>query len=249
MNTAAIKELLYKIADDLLIIGHRNSEWTGLGPILEEDIAFSSMAQDKLGQSQALFQILHELGEAGPDTVAFGRNASQFHNAQFTELPNGDYDFSLVRHFLYDHADRLRFEMLAESTFEPVAKVARKIKGELKYHVFHADTFIIKLGTATEESHARMQTALNEAWEYALGMFEKSDFEDQLIAEGIFGGEEKLKALWLEQITPVLEKATLKIPASQEPKLGGRKGYHTEHLDPLLKEMAEVFNIDPAAEW
>jgi ring-1,2-phenylacetyl-CoA epoxidase subunit PaaC len=94
-----------------------------------------------------------------------------------------------------------------------------------------------------------MQTALNEAWEYALGMFEKSDFEDQLIAEGIFGGEEKLKALWLEQITPVLEKATLKIPASQEPKLGGRKGYHTEHLDPLLKEMAEVFNIDPAAEW
>lgn len=237
------------MADDLLIIGHRNSEWTGLGPILEEDIAFSSMAQDKLGQSQALFQILHELGEAEPDTVAFGREAKQFHNSQFTELPNGDYDFSLVRHFLYDHADRLRFEMLAESSFEPVAKVARKIKGELKYHVFHADTFIVKLGTATEESHARLQTALNEAWDYALGMFEKSEFEDQLISENIFAGEETLKALWLEQITPILEKATLKLPSSQEPKMGGRKGYHTEHLEPLLNEMAEVFNIDPSAEW
>ena len=83
MNTTAIKELLYKMADDLLIIGHRNSEWTGLGPILEEDIAFSSMAQDKIGQSQALFQLLHELGEQEPDTVAFTRNAKQFHNAQF----------------------------------------------------------------------------------------------------------------------------------------------------------------------
>lgn len=90
MNTQAIKELLYKMADDLLIIGHRNSEWTGLGPILEEDISFSSMAQDKIGQSQAIFQLLHELGEQEPDTVAFMRGAAQFHNAQFLELPNGE---------------------------------------------------------------------------------------------------------------------------------------------------------------
>lgn len=249
MNTAAIKELLYKMADDLLIIGHRNSEWTGLGPILEEDIAFSSMAQDKLGQSQALFQILHELGEAEPDTVAFTRKANQFHNSQFTELPNGDYDFSLVRHFLYDHADRLRFEMLAGSAFEPLAKVSRKIKGELKYHVFHADTFMVKLGTATEESHARMQSALNEAWEYALGMFEPGEHEEALISENIFAGEEALKSRWLEHVLPVIEKSGLAVPAGAQPKLGGRKGYHTEHLDPLLDEMAEVFNIDPAAEW
>ena len=100
MNTEAVKELLYKMADDLLIIGHRNSEWTGLGPILEEDIAFSSMAQDKIGQSQALFQLLHELGEQEPDTVAFTRNANQFHNAQFVELPNGDYDFSFMTHLI-----------------------------------------------------------------------------------------------------------------------------------------------------
>ena len=251
MNTTAIKELLYKMADDLLIIGHRNSEWTGLGPILEEDIAFSSMAQDKIGQSQALFQLLHELGEQEPDIVAFTRNAKQFHNAQFVELPNGDYDFSLMRHFLYDVADQLRFEMLANSSYEPLAKVARKIKGELKYHVFHANTWIVKLGSANEESKARMQTALNDAWNYALGLFEEGDFENDLKNEGVFAGEVALKQLWLETITPTLTKATLTIPRENtwEPKLGGRQGIHTEHLEPLVEEMSEVFRVDPSAEW
>lgn len=251
MNTTAIKELLYKMADDLLIIGHRNSEWTGLGPILEEDIAFSSMAQDKIGQSQTLFQLLHELGEQEPDIVAFTRNAKQFHNAQFVELPNGDYDFSLMRHFLYDVADQLRFEMLANSSYEPLAKVARKIKGELKYHVFHANTWIVKLGSANEESKARMQTALNDAWNYALGLFEEGDFENDLKNEGVFAGEVALKQIWLETITPTLTKATLTIPHENtwEPKLGGRQGIHTEHLDPLVEEMSEVFRVDPSAEW
>jgi len=251
MNTEAIKELLYKMADDLLIIGHRNSEWTGLGPILEEDIAFSSMAQDKIGQSLALFQLLHALGEQEPDTVAFMRNAKQFHNAHFLELPNGDYDFSLMRHFLFDTADQLRFEMLAHSSYEPLAKVARKIKGELKYHVFHGNTFITKLGAATEESHARMQSALNEAWNYALGMFEEGPFEKELNEAGTFEGEEVLKKRWQEAISPILIKATLIIPHQNtwEPKLGGRKGYHTEHLQPLVEEMSEVFRVDPSAEW
>lgn len=251
MNTIALKELIYKMADDLLIIGHRNSEWTGLGPILEEDIAFSSMAQDKIGQSQALFQLLHELGEQEPDTVAFTRNANQFHNAQFVELPNGDYDFSLMRHFLYDVADQLRFEFLANSSYEPLAKVARKIKGELKYHVFHANTWVVKLGNGTEESKARMQTALNEAWNYALGMFETSEFENDLIAEGIFVGEEALKKQWLDTITPIIEKASLQIPSSNTwaPVFGGRKSIHTEHLAPLVDEMSEVFRVDPSAEW
>lgn len=251
MNTTAIKELLYKMADDLLIIGHRNSEWTGLGPILEEDIAFSSMAQDKIGQSQALFQLLHDLGEQEPDTVAFTRNANQFHNAQFVELPNGDYDFSLMRHFLYDVADQLRFEMLANSSYEPLAKVARKIKGELKYHVFHANTWVVKLGAANEESKARMQTALNDAWNYALGLFEEGDFENELKSEGVFAGEAALKQRWLETITPTLSKATLTIPHENtwEPRLGGRKGVHTEHLEPLVEEMSEVFRVDPSAEW
>jgi 1,2-phenylacetyl-CoA epoxidase catalytic subunit len=108
-----LKDLLYRLADDQLILGHRNSEWNGLGPILEEDIAFSSMAQDKLGHSLQLYTLLHQLGEAEPDTVAFTRNAPQFHCCQLVELPIGEYDFSLIRHFLFDHAELLRFEALA----------------------------------------------------------------------------------------------------------------------------------------
>ena len=251
MNQDAIKELLYKMADDLLILGHRNSEWTGLGPILEEDIAFSSMAQDKIGQSQALFEILHSLGEQEPDTVAFMRNANQFHNSQLVELPNGEYDFSTIRHFLFDHADQLRFEMLSNSSFEPLANLAKKIKGELKYHVFHANIWITKLGNGNEESNIRLQNALNENWNFALGIFEESEFEKILIEEKIFDGELELKRRWLENISDILEKANLKIPDKKnwKPTLGGRIGKHTTHLQPLLDEMSEVFKIDASAEW
>lgn len=250
-TVAATIDLLYKIADDLLIIGHRNSEWTGLGPILEEDISFSSMAQDKIGQSQGVFTILHQLGEPEMDTNAFHRSAESFHNAQFVELPNGEYDFSLMRHFLYDHADQIRFEMLANSSFEPIAKLARKIKGEIKYHVYHANVWVVKLSTANKESHERMQTALNICWNYALGMFEESNYEKTLINEEIFVGENELKKKWLENITPFLEKASLKIPSEStwKPVYGGRNCNHTEHLKPLVLEMSEVFNIDPDAEW
>lgn len=251
MNNEAIKELLYKIADDLLIIGHRNSEWTGLGPILEEDIAFSSMAQDKLGQSQAIYQLLHQLGEQDPDALAFNRPASAFKNARFVELPNQDYDFSTVRHFLYDHADQLRFEALASSSWEPIAKVAAKVRGEIKYHVFHADTWLVKLGKGNEVSRARMQSALSMAWNPALGMFENGPHEQELIHSGVFIGEESLKAKWLERIQPILDKAGLTLPDSRDwqPDLGGRQGYHSEHLEPLVLEMGEVFRLDPEAEW
>ncbi|MFN9519221.1 MAG: 1,2-phenylacetyl-CoA epoxidase subunit PaaC, partial [Bacteroidota bacterium] len=206
---------------------------------------------DKIGHSLAIYTLLQQLGEADPDTLAFTRNAQDFKNCQMVELPNGEYDFSTIRHFLFDTADQLRFDMLANSSYEPLAKVARKVKGELKYHVFHANTWITKMGAATEESHIRMQHALNEAWDYALGMFEASEHEQQLISEKVFEGEAELKKRWLGIISPVLTKATLTIPieSTWQPIYGGRKGMHTEHLQPLLDEMSEVFKIDPTAEW
>ncbi|HEX5315798.1 MAG TPA: 1,2-phenylacetyl-CoA epoxidase subunit PaaC, partial [Candidatus Kapabacteria bacterium] len=166
----AIKDLLYRTADDELIIGHRNSEWTGLGPILEEDIAFSSIAQDQIGHALANYTLLNEqFSEPVPDVIAFSRNEKEFHCSQLVELPIGDYAFSLMRHFLFDHAESLRYAALMESSFAPLAALAKKIKGELKYHVLHADLWIKKLGAGTEESHARMQSALNEVFPYALG--------------------------------------------------------------------------------
>ena len=247
----ALKELLYKIADDQLIIGHRNSEWTGIGPILEEDIAFSSMAQDKLGQSEHIYNLLHQLGEADADTVAFTRNAPQFHNSQFVELPIGEYDFSLLRHFLFDFAELLRFEALAESSYQPLAQVAKKFKGEIKYHTMHANTWVYQLSTGTDESKNRMQKVLTDYWNFALGIFEEGPAEELLISEKIFIGETALKAKWLDAVVPLLEKCGLTVPdkSTWEPRNGGRYGKHTAHLQPLLDEMTEVYAIDPSADW
>jgi ring-1,2-phenylacetyl-CoA epoxidase subunit PaaC len=245
----AIKEFLYKIADDQLIIGHRNSEWTGLGPVLEEDIAFSSIAQDKLGQSYHIYSILHELGEADPDTIAFTRDEKDYKCCHLVEYPIGEYDFSLIRNFLFSHSELLRFEMLAGSSFEPIAKLAKKIKGEIKYHVMHSDVWISKLGRANEESNSRLQTALNNAYRLALGLFEQGIYEEQLIAMNVFSGELELHKNWEVNIRKVLDIAGLSVPENNEPVYGGRKENHSEYLKPLLNEMTEVFRLDPKTEW
>ncbi|MEX0967034.1 MAG: 1,2-phenylacetyl-CoA epoxidase subunit PaaC [Bacteroidia bacterium] len=250
-KTQALKELLYKMADDQLIIGHRNSEWTGLGPVLEEDIAFSSIAQDKIGHARNIYTILHQLGEAEPDEIAFHRTEKDFRCCHLVEMPIGEYDFSLIRHFLFDHSELIRFSMLAGSSFQPLADLAIKYRGEIKYHVFHANTWVQQLAKANEESRGRLQSALNDAFPLALGIFEQSEYEDIIISEGIFEGEEALKASWLKTITSALKSANLEIPKGDftEPSIGGRNAYHTEYLKPMLTEMTEVYQLDPQAEW
>ena len=251
MENLPLKELLYKMADDQLILGHRNSEWTGFGPLLEEDIAFSSMAQDKIGHSLALYTILNKLGEGDPDTVAFTRNANQFHNSIFTELPNQEYDFSLIRHFLYDTQEAIRFELLSHSSYEPLAQVAKKFRGELRYHTLHAKTWINQLGSATEESIGRLQKSLDYAMPYALGMFEESPYEKEIIDSGFFSGEKELRERWAIKVGETISKTSLVLPDWKiiKPIIGGRIGKHSEHLQPLLDEMSEVLRIDPGAEW
>jgi ring-1,2-phenylacetyl-CoA epoxidase subunit PaaC len=251
MNVPALKDLLYKIADDQLILGHRNSEWTGMGPLLEEDIAFSSMAQDKIGQSLALYNMLHELGEPPPDTAAFTRDVNAFHNCIFVELPNGEYDFSLIRHLLYDTALAIRFDMLIASSYQPLAELATKIRGELRYHTLHANTWTRQLGSATTESISRLQASLQYALPFALGMFEESPFEKELREEKIFEGEKTLQQQWQKKVEDILSQTKITLPGwnQQSAVTGGRRGSHSEHLQPLLSEMSEVFRIDPTAEW
>lgn len=251
IQTKALKDLICRIADDELILGHRNSEWTALGPILEEDIAFSSMAQDKLGHSLALYQLLNGMGEPDPDTIAFTRKEKDFKCCHLVEYPIGEYDFSLMRHFLFDKSEAIRFDLLSRSSFEDLANIAKKFRGELKYHTMHADTWLVQLGNATEESKARMQSALNQCFPLALGIFEPGEYDEVLSTENFFPGEKVLQAMWLDSITTILDTANLSIPDvdTSDPSYGGRKGYHTEYLKPLLDEMTEVYTIDPNAEW
>ncbi len=249
----AVKDLLFRMADDALIIGHRNSEWTGIGPILEEDIAYSSMAQDKIGHAQALYQILHEEFKLEiPDYLAFRRNEKDFKCCQMVELPIGDYAFTLVRHYFYDHAEAIRYDLLGNSSFTPLARLALKFKGEIKYHTLHADTWMRSLTlNGNEESRARIQSAVNELHPYALGLFEHGINEQELISNNIFVGEDAFKTKWLEFITKNFSEFGLTLPnvSGDQIKLGGRKGYHTAHLTEMLDEMTEVIRTDYETEW
>ncbi len=252
MNTSALENYILKTADDLLVLGHRHSEWTAFGPVIEEDIAFCSMAQDKVGQAQALYNVLHTtFGYDHPDTLAFLREEGKYTCAQLVELPNGGYDTSLMRHFLFDHAERVRLASLVSCPFEPLANLAKKFKGEVEYHVLHANTWIDQLGNGTEVSKARMQTALDELAPYALGLFEAIEGEQELVEQGVVVSEQDLQAQWQAAIDPILEKAGLAAPdwSSITPVVGGRKGYHSEYLAPLVKEMSEVLVIDTEVEW
>ncbi|CAL1521068.1 1,2-phenylacetyl-CoA epoxidase subunit PaaC [Chitinophaga sp. MM2321] len=253
IHNAALTDLIIKMADDELILGHRNSEWTGLGPVMEEDIAFSSMAQDKIGHAWALYRVLQEdLGGSDPDHFAFMRSGDAYRCSHLVELPNGAYDFSLMRHFLFDQAETVRYESLQDSSFEPFRQLGKKVKGELKYHTLHANAWIMQLSNAGEESHARMQAALHNTIALAAGIFETSpEYEDALIAAKVYPGEKELYSRWLDRIYPVLVKSSLNLPelSSISPVYGGRQGIHTEYLSPLLKEMGEVFNLDTEASW
>ncbi|MET3875182.1 1,2-phenylacetyl-CoA epoxidase subunit PaaC [Chitinophaga sp. OAE865] len=253
INSAALTDLIIKMADDELIQGHRNSEWTGLGPVMEEDIAFSSMAQDKIGHAWALYRTLHEdLGGRHPDAFAFLRPEKEFKSSHLVEMPNGEYDFSLMRHFLFDQAEAIRYESLQDSSYEPLRLLSKKVKGELKYHTLHANAWIMQLSQAGEESYNRMQQALNQAFALAAGIFEPSqEYEEVLIADKVYPGEQVLYQRWLDRVYPVLVKASLNLPEISDivPVYGGRQGIHTPYLQPLLKEMSEVFNLDTEASW
>jgi ring-1,2-phenylacetyl-CoA epoxidase subunit PaaC len=152
---------------------------------------------------------------------------------------------------LFDFAEYLRFESLRGSAYEPLAQVANKFFGEIKYHTMHANTWLDQLGNGNEESHSKMQDSLNYAWNYALGIFEPGPAEKILIDENIFIGEENLRKRWLDVIAPLIQNSGLSLPSNDEwkPIYGGRNGRHTEHLQPLLEEMTEVYSIDPSADW
>jgi ring-1,2-phenylacetyl-CoA epoxidase subunit PaaC len=251
--TIGLQNFILKTADDSFIVGHRNSEWTGFGPFIEEDIAFASMAQDKIGHAWALYKLIPFWNnqETTAEWLAFQRNPKDFLSSHFTEWANQGYDFSLIRHFLFDEAEYLRYELLLQSSHLELVHLAKKIKGELKYHTMHAETFLLQLAKGSEESKFKLQTALNEALPLALGMFEKYIGEEEVIASGIFPGENVLFEKWKEKISSLINEAGLVMPNLNDitPKFGGRNGYGSDFRDSVLSEMREVINLDPNAEW
>lgn len=269
----AIVDLLYRLADDGLIIGHRNSEWTGLGPILEEDIAFSSVAQDKMGHALAIYNLLHELGEPEPDQLAFFRDAAQFRNCSLVALEcfsesdaastpalrnnptrdrlvsHGDWSLALVRQFFFSEADAVRFNALASSAFEPLAVLVRKFRGEIKYHTLHGRTMMRRLPAATYEGRSRVQQAVDTLWPHALGLFEPTRYDQQLVDAGICPSESALCELWRAEVEPILQETGIHVPECDAPVYGGRGGKHSAEMTSLLNDMQKVARMDPGAKW
>lgn len=269
----ALIDLLYRLGDDSLVIGHRNSEWTGLGPILEEDIAFSSMAQDKMGHALAFYNLLHALGEPDPDQIAYARGAAQYRCCSLVALDcisleggektpdlknnperdrllsRGDWAQSLARQFLFSEADAVRMSALEGSAYEPLAQLARKLRGELKYHTMHGRLLMERLGRATEESRGRLQSAVEFMWPHALGMFEPTEGDGALAEAGICPTESALRERWGGVVDETMAKAGLTIPSGAKPYYGGRKGRHPPQLAALLDSMQQVNRLDPAAAW
>jgi len=248
-SRAAVIDLLYRLADDELIIGHRDSEWTGLAPILEADIAFSSMAQDEMGHALAYYQLLSELGEGDPDTLAFGRSAERFRCASLVSLPKADWGFSVLRQFLYDTAECVRLGALVHSAYQPLAHLARKLQSEEKYHLMHGRMWVLRLGDATDESRRIMRDGLAAAYPHALGLFEPTDADEPLAQAGICPRESDLRRQFESAVTPVLREAGLSAAPNAEPVYGGRAGKHPEALVSLLDGMRLVYHTDPDAKW
>ncbi len=245
----ALRDYLTAMADDELLLGHRDSEWTGHAPILEEDIAFSNLAQDEMGHALAWYSLAHELGAPEPDRTAFFRGPNEFRNAILVELPKGDWAFTIVRQYLFDAAEQVRYAALTHSAYRPIADAVAKLRNEEAYHLMHSRGWVKRLGDATEESHRRMQDALDASWSHALGLFEPMEGDDLLTGNGIKPSEVSLREQWVAQVKPTLESATLAIPASAQTANGGRSGKHTEHLTALLSEMQVVARSEADAKW
>lgn len=244
-----IAEMILGWADDSLILGHRNSEWTGHAPILEEDIAFANLALDELGHAQLWYGLYAELTGAEPDRMVFFRKVEDWRNTQFVELPRGDWAFSMMRQYLFDVYENVLLKHLVESTDARIAEIAAKIKSEEIYHLRHTSNRVKRLGLGTEESHARMQKALDELWGYASELFVPVDEEEELVRAGIVPALAAVREEWLGQVVRFLADAGLTVPGVGTPPVGSRK-VHSDYLNELLGEMQAVARSERfGVEW
>jgi ring-1,2-phenylacetyl-CoA epoxidase subunit PaaC len=243
----AVADLLYRMADDEFVIGHCHSEWTGQIPISDEDVAFSSIARDEMGHARSYYQMLHELGEPDPDTLAFSRKAREFRCASLVSLVKDDWAFSVVRHFLYDAQESVRLAALSQGTLTPLAEVARKHRDKEKHHLAHGRNLVLRLGDSASETHDTMQEALDFAYPHALGLFERTDADEPLAQADICPREEQFCREWESAIAPVLSDAGLTVPEGVEPIIGGRVGKHPETFAQLLEDIQRTPSFDPAS--
>jgi ring-1,2-phenylacetyl-CoA epoxidase subunit PaaC len=274
-TAAALAGLLLAMADDEFVLGCLDSEWTGIAPVLEEDVAFSSMAQDEVGHAQALYGLRVQLTGEDPDEVAYGREPGSYRHARLLDhrgpardLPGGsgstgsypEWAFSVARRFLYDTADAARLEALEGASWAPLAGVVAKMRREETYHLAHMHAWVRRLA-ADEAARPRLAAALERLWPDALTVLAPLEGEERLVAAGILA--EPLAAVrqrWLAAVAAVLGPLGLPFPFRQaasegpwepviaEPAGDGRTGHGGDFLW-LWSEFTAVARSEPGARW
>jgi ring-1,2-phenylacetyl-CoA epoxidase subunit PaaC len=240
-----------RLGDDALILAQRLSEWASRAPEIEEDIALTNIALDLLGQARALLDYAGVIEGAGrdEDDLAYLRSEREFTNVHLVEQENGDFAHTIARQLFFSTYQLALYEELISSRDELLAGVAAKGVKEAAYHHDHAMQWTVRLGDGTDQSHQRMQAAVDRLWPYTAELFEGDDVEKTLAAEGIAVEPSTLKPRWGLAIAEVLSSATLTVPPTLWSSHGGRRGVHTEGFGFLLAEMQYLHRTHPGASW
>ena len=252
MNKEALANYLLWIGDNNLIMGQRLSEWCGHGPFLEQDIALTNLALDHIGQTQLIFDYAAELRGKNEthDDLAFMRDEIHFKNSILVELPNGDFAETIAKIFFFSAFQEVLYKELANSTDERVSQIAKKSIKEVRYHFEHSSNWVLRLGDGTEESHKRMQNAIDKLWNYGYSLVKEVVETDTIVEKDKTGiSPSNLEDQWLKAVSPIIKEATLEQPNEFWIQHGGKNGKHSEHLGHLLSEMQYLQRAYPGNEW
>jgi ring-1,2-phenylacetyl-CoA epoxidase subunit PaaC len=254
MNVAAppiagLDELLLTIADDEFVIGFSDSEWTGIAPMLEEDVAMSSLSQDELGHAAALYGLLAEITDRDPDTIAYDRDPGEYRHARLLDHGRGDWAMTIARRYLYETADAVRLEALADGSWPPLADLVAKLRREERYHQMHVGSWLERLGSARGEPRDRLVAALETLGPHAGTVFTPLAAEATLVEGGVLARSmADLERDWRADISDVFGPLGLPIPPSTaDPSLG--RSDHGEPFRWLWNEFTTVRRSDPGATW
>lgn len=250
----ALTSFLFQAADDELVMGHRESEWLGMAPEIEEDVAFGSISQDEVGHALFYYNLLSGLTGESVELLAYERPHDVRRNAVLVERGNGDWAFTVVRHFFYDEFDHLRLTALTHSSYEPLRQGAAKMLREEYYHRLHARTWFTRLAQAGGEAKERIERAVAAQWPDLPELFMFGEAEQDLLANGIITlSSSQISQTWYEDVSKVMQEAGLIVLAA--PWLGEQnnafeaRAVHTDALNELLGTLSEVYNLDRTAVW
>ena len=245
----ALETLLQAMADDELIVGYWDSEWTGIAPILEEDVAMSSLAQDEIGHARALLGLLGELRAEDPDALAYDREVEALRHCRLVDHPRTDWAFTIARRYLYDEADAIRLEALADSTFRPLAELVAKIRREEVYHRMHASAWLRRLADDAGEGRSRLEAAWLALLPDAATVFTPLTDEARLVAAGVMAASnDVLEARWRQAIGGTCRELGLTVPGPAADPASGRSS-HGDGVRWLWGQATMVRRLDPEAAW